>query len=171
MMLPFKRILCPTDFSEPSYEAIRAAAELALYFQAELTLIHVIPVVPVMATPVEGAGVGAPPANAPEFTREMKRNAEKVLSEEAHERVPQEVKLHLIVTRGEPAQSVLDAAEEIGADTIVISTHGRTGWRRFIFGSVAEKVVRCATCPVLTIHERQDTGTDFESRANETVEA
>ncbi len=170
-MLPFKRILCPTDFSEPSYEALQVASELALYFRAELTLIHVIPISSVIVTPVEGAGAGSPPVNVPEFARESERNTEKVLAEEAHARVPPDVVLHLMVAHGDPANEILTAAEKIDADMVIIATHGRTGWRRFIFGSVAEKVVRCAVCPVLTIHEGKQAGISSAEETGASIEA
>jgi len=56
-----------------------------------------------------------------------------------------------MVVQGTPAEEIAAAAEQEEADVIVIATHGWTGWRRFVFGSVAEKVVRLARCPVLTI--------------------
>lgn len=150
-MLPLKRIVCPTDFSEPSYVALRASVELALFFSAELDWIHVVSPLPMIATPVEAAGVGAGAATTPDLAARMLREAQEKLAEEAHDRIPREVDLHLKIRRGEPAQEILAAAEDLEADAIVIATHGRSGWRRLLFGSVAEKVFRGAVCPVITV--------------------
>lgn len=150
-MLSFRNILCPTDFSEPSYEALKVAVDMALFFDAHLTLVHVVPTVPVVAAPVDG--LGAPPMNVTAYTRDMTVQSEKVLAEVAHDRVPDEVQTRLIVANGSPADEILQAADRESADAIVISTHGWTGWRRFLFGSTAEKVMRAALCPVMTIRQ------------------
>jgi nucleotide-binding universal stress UspA family protein len=67
-------------------------------------------------------------------------------------RIPKDVQSQAKIEQGEAADEILRAAREEGADVIVIATHGLTGWRHMVFGSVAEKVVRTAPCPVLTIH-------------------
>jgi len=150
-VLSFRNILCPTDFSEPSYEALKVAVDLALFFDAHLTIVHVVPSVPVVAAPVDG--LGAPPMNVSAYTRDMTVQSEKLLADIAHDRVPAEVQTRLIVANGSPADEILLAADRESADAIVISTHGWTGWRRFIFGSTAEKVMRSALCPVMTIRQ------------------
>jgi nucleotide-binding universal stress UspA family protein len=66
-------------------------------------------------------------------------------------KVPKEIKARDQVIIGNPSQQIVETAKKESADIIVIATHGMTGWRRFIFGSVAEKVVRLAECPVLTV--------------------
>jgi universal stress protein A len=166
-MLPFKRILCPTDFSTTSYDALNAAAELALFFQAELTVMHVVPPAPVIASAMNGSDMTIAPANLPDQTR---REAEMTLAEVAHDRVPHEVDLHLMVVEGEPARAILEAAEQRAVDAVVIATQGRTGWRRFLFGSVAERVVRCAACSVLTIHGERARVSPGEPKADKAVE-
>ena len=148
-MLPFKRILCPTDFSEPALTALKRADELARHFSAELLVAHVIP-------PVPGHLAAADPPVAPSFDiplfqQELAVYAEKVLKELVSHQVSPEVRTRDLVTTGEAASEILRIARQEHADLIVISTHGLTGWRRLVFGSVAEKVVRQATCPVLTI--------------------
>jgi nucleotide-binding universal stress UspA family protein len=155
-MLPLKRILCPTDFSEPSYAALNAAIEFAQYFRAELNWLHVVAPVPIIATPAEAAGVGGPAVPSSDLGGEMLRGAQTMIAEAAHDRIPSAVDLHLLVRRGDPAHEILAAAADLEADAIIIATHGRTGWRRLLFGSVAETVFRGAACPVLTIRAPRD---------------
>jgi nucleotide-binding universal stress UspA family protein len=149
-MLPLRNILCPTDFSEPSYEALRAANELALHFDAHLVVVNVIPTVPLLAAPVDSMGVNL---DVTAYVNNMREQTEKTLAEVAHERISDQISVRLVVTYGDPAIEILGTADYESADAIVIATHGHTGWRRFFFGSVAERVVRNSLCPVLTIHQ------------------
>ena len=137
-MLPFKKILCPIDFSEPSYEALKTANELASHFSAELYLIHVIP--PVHTVPVP-----------PLYLQELEESAKNSLHDVFQKRVPKKLRARQILVHGDPAGEIVRIAAEEDIDLIIIATHGQTGWRQFIFGSVADKVVRLALCPVLTI--------------------
>lgn len=148
-MLPFKKILCPTDFSEPALTALKRAEELARYFGAELCVAHVIP-------PVPDPHAFADPPVATSFDvslyqQELAIYAEKVLKELVSHQVSPEVRTRDLVTTGEAAPEILRIAHQEHVDLIVIASHGLTGWRRWVFGSVAEKVVRQAPCPVLTI--------------------
>ena len=145
-MLPFKRILCPTDFSEPACKAIIAAAEIAQASGAELILLHVVAPIPALDT-----ASGAPAFDLASYQDELVRSARLALEERRRRRVPDSVRSRALVTIGDAAHEVTRIAEEEGADLIVIATHGRTGWHLRIFGSVAEKVVRLARCPVLTV--------------------
>jgi nucleotide-binding universal stress UspA family protein len=148
-MLPFKRILCPTDFSEPALTALKRAEELARHFAAELIVAHVIPPVPgplTMADPPVASSF-----DVPLYQQELAVYAENLLKELVSHQVSQEVRTRDLVTTGEPAPEILRIAQQERADLIVIASHGLTGWRRLVFGSVAEKVVRQAPCPVLTI--------------------
>lgn len=145
-MLPIKTILCPTDFSEPSYSGIRAADELAGHFSAGLILINVVTPVYPFGTPE------VPPSlNTAEFSRELLEYAEKSMEKVKQEMVSENVEVKTIITNGVAAENIVKASEDEKVDLIVIATHGWTGWRRIVFGSVAEKVVRMATCPVTTI--------------------
>jgi len=152
-MLPFKRILCPTDFSEPSYEALKVAQELALHFSAALDVIHVVSLVPV------SPGLAGPVAfDVTAYQEELKLSSEKALNDLIKERLSPELKVRPILQQGNAANQIVRTADEQQADLIVIATHGKTGWRRFISGSVTEKTVRLANCPVLTIqapHQEQ----------------
>ena len=145
-MLPFKRILYPTDFSEASYEALKAANELALHFSAELCLVHVVSPV-VQASPDFAASVSS--------LQEVETSAEHSLQKVVRQMVSKELHARQIVKLGGAADEIIRISEERKADLIVIATHGQTGWRHMVFGSVAEKVVRLAPCPVLTIRAPQ----------------
>jgi len=145
-MLPIKKILCPTDFSEPSQRGIEVAVELAENFSAELILINVV----TSTYPVGAPGV--PPAyRVEEYHQEMMNFATESLEKMEREKVPQGVRRRKVVGQGNAADEIVEQAEREGVELIVIATHGWTGWRRFVFGSVAEKVVRMASIPVLTI--------------------
>jgi universal stress protein A len=148
-VLPFKRILCPTDFSEPAGQAVQAAVELARHCSALLLLVHVVPPVPVPYQPLASPG---PSFDVTAYLQELTNTSQQTLKAYAEARVPPEVAADLRVSAGDPALEILRQAQESAADLIVIATHGHGGWRRFLFGSVAEKVVRQATCPVLVVH-------------------
>jgi nucleotide-binding universal stress UspA family protein len=151
-VLPFKRILSPTDFSEPSYEAVKAANELAVHFSAELTLIHVVSPVPTIPSPEAASGF-----DVLSYQQQMGVYAKRSLDQVVKERISEEVEVSTMVKLGSAAEQIVNTAATEKCDLIVIATHGLTGWRRFVFGSVAEKVVRFAQCPVLTIQQPQET--------------
>ena len=142
-MFDVKKILCPTDFSDASKQAIEFAVSLAEKFGAEIHLVHVVPPMPHLEPSVTAH------FDVPEYERMLSADAKKNLSAAAKSIA--KVKTHEILANGNPAEEILRAAEEKGIDLIVIATAGHTGWDRVVFGSVAEKVVRRARCPVLTI--------------------
>ena len=155
-MLPFKRILVTTDFSASSVVAVPAAAELASHFGAELLLVHVLPVdtpTPWDIPPYADFGLAALPL--PEYETQVRQEVERRLDQVAAKQVPEGVALRAIVGRGDAASEIGRIAGEERADLVVIATHGWTGWRHLVFGSVAERVLREATCPVLTIRRPQ----------------
>ncbi len=146
-MLPLKKILCPTDFSDPSFEALDAASEMAGHFSGELIVVHVVPPIPVMAT-----GHMSPAAfNVHEYQEEMEKSSKNELDQYIAEKVPESVSARGMVLVGNPGDQIVDTAEDEDVDIIVIATHGQTGLKRVVFGSVAEKVVRHAKQPVLTV--------------------
>ncbi|MGC9529660.1 MAG: universal stress protein [Candidatus Bipolaricaulaceae bacterium] len=147
------RILCPTDFSDPALHAVRVAGRVARQFDAELLLVHVVTPLP---------PVTAPPAPATYDVAAFERQLEETARQTLNQLIEQELqgcgRVRPLVVQGPAAEQVTKVAEKQAVDLIVIATHGRTGWRRFIFGSVAEKVVRLAPCPVLTVpppHEQR----------------
>jgi universal stress protein A len=148
-MLPVKLIVCPTDFSGPACACVRAASELAEHFNAELLLVNIVPALP-----------GVPPDpnyvfKIPEYEQYLHADAEKHLRETRDELVSKKVKVRTQVGHGSAAEEIVLIAKTEGADLIVISTHGSTGFERWVFGSVAEKVVRLAECPVLTVRQKE----------------
>ena len=144
-MFPVKKILCPTDFSEPSLEGVKAAAEFAAEYSAEVIILHVIPPAHTLTPPA------IPSGKVLEYYEDLTRFAQKSLDELSDEKFSKDLSVSSRVVQGNPSDEIVHTALEEKVDLIVISTHGATGWRRFMFGSVAEKVVRMAGCPVLTI--------------------
>ena len=145
-MIPPKTILCPTDFSEPSYDGLAAAVELATHFSADLTILHVV-----SAPQPVTAGGGAPVFDYAGYLNEMTASAKNGIAELIRDNIPEGLSVTSAVLEGNPADQIVAYAKEHRIDMIVMATHGLTGWRRFIFGSEAEKVVRLSECPVLTI--------------------
>ena len=149
-MLPLKKIFCPTDFSEPSYEALDRAKEFALHFGGELLLVHVVTPIPVIPVP------DAPTSfNVPSYEKEMEASALVNLKQIVQEKISEKINVRMIVAQGDPALEIARIASEENSDLIVIATHGLTGWKKLIFGSVTEKVIRIARCPVLSIKQNR----------------
>jgi nucleotide-binding universal stress UspA family protein len=140
-MLAIKSILHPTDFSASAASAFLFARTLAKGHGARIILLHVVEV------PVVGpAGMVPFPPPAPPINREA-RNAQLQAIAAANP----EIQVECSLAENEPASAILDVARQAGCDLIVMGTHGRTGLSRLLMGSVAEKVVRHAQCPVLTL--------------------
>ena len=149
-MLPIKKILCPVDFSPPCYEALGRARELAAHFSATLTLLHVVSPIPVIPNSTFPSA-----AHVPDLLSEMEESARQSLADIEKELAEAGVQCKSSVVHGAPADQIVAAASTEKSDLIVIATHGMTGWKRVLFGSVAEKVVRYAPCAVLTIRASQ----------------
>lgn len=151
-MLPLRKILCPTDFSDPSYKAVRVAQEWASHFDAELILVHVITPVPTYTAPgFTGAEEAMSRQGIADYMAEVEAGAKNLLDALLANVVPDTVTSRSVILHGNPADKIVDYAEEGSVDIIITATHGRTGFRRLIFGSVAERVLRHARCPVLII--------------------
>jgi len=142
-MFPSKRILCPTDFSEASVQAFANAVEIALHNQAEIYLVHVLPAL------LTDGGASAVMVPLPEYERLLQ--PKQRLEEMAKPLRARGLKAETLIARGDPANEIVKIAKQKAVDIIVIATLGKTGWRHLAFGSVAEKVVRTACCPVLSI--------------------
>lgn len=134
-----KSVLIPIDLSDSSYDAIAPAKEFVESTSA-LNLIHVL-------TPLHPADPAAmwDTLNDDDRKQKVKTFLHKKLSELDCVGIPMQIAI------GNPATEIVDYAEEIGADLIVMPSHGRTGAKRFLLGSVAERVVRLAPCPVLIL--------------------
>jgi nucleotide-binding universal stress UspA family protein len=145
--IQLRRILSATDFSTNAKLALEYACGLADKFQAELHILHVLPVIvnQLVADPYAAYGLPA------DFEDRVRASAEKALSElpdpswAGHPCVVRELR------RGSPFVEIVQYARENHMDLIVLGTHGRSGLTHMLLGSVAERVVRTAGCPVLTI--------------------
>lgn len=146
--MPFAtHILAPTDFSQAAALSVRAAAALARELGAKLTLVHVHD--PDALRPPATIGWSATQQQRLEEEIEQTVSASFAELRSAHlEGVDAE---QVILKDPSPPRAICGYAEKIGADLIVIATHGRTGVKHLLIGSVAERVVRLASCPVLTL--------------------
>ncbi len=144
-MKPFGKILVAVDFSECSSYAFNYAIILAKQFQSEITIMHVI------NEPVDLRGFYVPHVAFDQLEREIEEGAIKMMEKFAQENMGDFSNYGTTITTGTPYEEIINKASEISASLIVIGTHGRTGIDHLIFGSTAERVVRGAPCPVLTI--------------------
>jgi len=141
------KILVPIDFSPHAARAFGYATALARRLGAELTLVHVVE--DPFATGAWGAEVYIP--NIGELLQNLIAAAERQLTTLQDGAVAQGVTTRTAVITGRPAQSIIEHAASEGCDLIVMGTHGRTGLSHAVMGSVAERVLRKAQCPVLTV--------------------
>lgn len=133
-MVTFTRILCPVDFSEASAHAIDHATAMAQWYRSSITALHVH---------------GQHDASGPELTRlcdAVRASFSRALAAGIH--------VDVVIDSGKPARQILERAAALPAGLIVMGTHGAGGFERFILGSVAERVLRQASCPVLTVPPR-----------------
>ena len=150
-MLPFRRILVTTDFSDTSLQALPVAVEIASHFDAELLLLHILPLdapTPWDIPPYADFGLASLPL--PEYEAQVRHEVERRLDLVAAKHA-KGVKVRPILGRGDAASEIVRLAADEHADLIVLATHGWTGWRHLVFGSVAERVLREAPCPVLSV--------------------
>lgn len=141
--MKIKHILVPTDFAEASASALELGVQLARALDAKLTLLHVwdLPIYPYMDFMLNSAVLS-------EVEDAATKGLAKAL-EELHKTMPgAQCKLKT----GLPWQGILEATDELGADLVVMGTHGRHGLSRLTLGSIAEKIVRLSKVPVLTAH-------------------
>ena len=146
-MATIKRILVPIDFSKDSLKALAYARDFAKPFGAELLLLHVIEPI-YYATPVD-MYVTTP--NMTLLLDEQRRVGSQQLARFGADLEKKGTPARTMLKTGAPSQVIADTAKNAHADVIVMSTHGRTGLAHMIMGSTAEKVVRHASCPVLTV--------------------
>jgi len=143
-MTRFETILVPVDFSEHSKEALDTALQIAHLFGSTIHLLHCYHIQTAAISPY---GVVLPSS----YYTDLRDSAEKRLNE-WHERVFGEgVKVESILSADSPSLAINLFAEEIKADLIVMGTRGLSGLKHAMLGSVAERVVRLAPCPVLTV--------------------
>jgi len=145
-MITLKKILVPTDFSEHSHKALLYGAELASKFGAELHLLHAVERVPV----AYGEGAYFPPETEAELEAAAASQLEELKASAANG-----VKVVRKVEHGHPFVETVRYAKENDIGLIVLGTHGRGAIAHMLLGSVAEKVVRKAPCPVLTVRDEE----------------
>lgn len=143
MLHNVKRILAPIDFSQPSFEAMRGAWELATELKAELHLLHVV--APHMAL--------VPGESAAESAREagLVEEAEEELGKIKHDQLENASKVITSAVIGPPVAMICEYCSKNQIDLIMLATRGRTGWGKLLIGSVAEKLTRTAPCSVLIL--------------------
>ena len=144
-MIQLKRVLVPIDFSKSSDRALRYGQQLCEKFGADLHLMHVLEV-HLGATPQFGMGLALP-----QRTEESETQVIEMLSKLPAGNVPAEINIVRSAAHGSPVSEIVKYADANEIDVIVIGTHGRTGLGHVLMGSVAENVVRHATCPVLVV--------------------
>lgn len=145
METTIKKVLVPIDFSDYSKSALKYAVNLCKMFNAEIFLIYVVE--PVIYPPDFSMGQIAIPSLNSEWDERAKIELEKLSKTE----IGTDIKT--IIKTGKPFIEIIETAKELDIDLIIIATHGHTGVEHILFGSTAEKVVRKAPCPVLTLRE------------------
>lgn len=142
-----KNILVPVDFSDYSKNALKYAINFVKMFDAKLFLIYVVEPM------VYPADFSMGQVSLPSMDSDMMERSKSELEELAKKEIDPEIDCKAIVKTGKPFMEINETASELDIDLIIISTHGHTGVEHLLFGSTAEKVVRKAPCPVLTLRE------------------
>jgi nucleotide-binding universal stress UspA family protein len=148
-MIDIQRILCPIDFSDFSRRALDHAVAMARWYKASITAVHVDPAIEIVGYPAPMVGVPA--------TWKFSDRAELVIRLQRFvelESAPG-ISIGTVVREGPAVTEILDQAAATSADLIVMGTHGTSGFERLVLGSVTEKVLRKARCPVLTVPRAQ----------------
>jgi nucleotide-binding universal stress UspA family protein len=149
-MIALKNVLVATDFSEPSATALEYGRELARTFNASLHVLHIVDNV------VQGMVADAAPANYADVLQALEESGRRRLEATIRDDDRRELNAKPVLMSGTAtAAGIVSYAREAHVDLIVMGTHGRGGWSHLMMGSVAEKVVRTAPCPVLTVRQPQ----------------
>lgn len=144
-MKTFDKILTAIDFSENSELAFDYAVTMATQFNSELTIMHVI------NEPVDLRGFYVPHISFEQLEKEIEEGAAKMMETFCSTKLGSFTNYKSVIVSGIPYEEITRKADEIGASLIILGTHGRTGLDHILFGSTAERVVRSAACPVMTI--------------------
>jgi nucleotide-binding universal stress UspA family protein len=144
-MRTFSKILFATDFSEYSDEALDCALALCKSFGARLVLLHVI------NEPVDLRGFYVPHISFENLEKEIETGAEKMMESYCRTRLGDYGNYETSIVAGIPYEEILKKSEDDEVSLIVIGTHGRSGIDHLLFGSTAERVVKKASCPVMTV--------------------
>ena len=140
----FSHLVAPTDFSPNSERAIDYAVQLARRLGAKLTLLHIVPEPSALDYSMEGVSV--------QEIQEWEKGAEIKLTEQLTRAQLEYKEVDAVrLSALHPRDEIVRAATDLSADLLVISTHGYTGWKHFLLGSHAEKILEQASCPTLVI--------------------
>ena len=142
-----KNILVPIDFSDYSKNALRYAVQFAKQFKAKMYLIYVVEPM------IYPADFSMGQVAIPSMDSDLQNRADEELKSIAKNFIESSIKSETIIRTGKPFVEINETAKEVDADLIIMRTHGHTGVEHLLFGSTAEKVVRKAPCPVLTLRE------------------
>jgi nucleotide-binding universal stress UspA family protein len=145
--MQIRSILLPTDFSECGNYALPYATALARTFGSKIICVHVIETM----VPSVGYSGMTEPLPIADISEQLEDSAERELPKLAECEECAGLEVEELIVHGEAASEIVRVAKEHGVDLVVISSHGRTGLGRILFGSTAEAVVRHATCPVLVV--------------------
>jgi nucleotide-binding universal stress UspA family protein len=165
MTVSYQRILVPLDGSERAAMALHHAEAIANLANARLLLLQVIPSAAMLVSETVAAspGVGLPTVDPfvsssqyESVEQSLADEAQKTLNEAAAPLLASSLQVETVILKGTPAEAILAYADEQQIDLIAMSTHGRTGLARLVYGSVAESVLHRATCPVLLVRVAQD---------------
>ena len=149
-MVKIQSILCPIDFSDCSGHALDYARDLAKLLGASLRLLHVYED-PISTIPFAIAGTAGLPTTPVDLVNEARSHRLVEASRLQKLCTEHGVTTHVEEVEGLPAETIIKVAKDTHADLIVMGTHGRTGLSHLVVGSIAERVVRLSSCPVLTV--------------------
>lgn len=153
-MLPVKNILCPTDFSQSSIQSTDTVNKLAELFGSTVYLVNVV--VPVPINEGYPGMIDTSSLNTEQLDMEIHNNAKESLKKMAAEHFSDAIEVKRTVLTGSPVDEITRFAKEQTIDLIIVPTHGRTGLRRLVMGSVAEGIIRHASCPVLVTRAEKE---------------
>jgi nucleotide-binding universal stress UspA family protein len=149
MPFPYSKILCPVALDDNSADALAHAVSLASNSGATIYLLHVLQINPLTA---QGAVEG--PAGRELYDAQVAAAGARL--DELAATIPAAIKRELAVEIGEPGNLIVAVQQQLGADLVVMATHGRRGLKHLVLGSVAERVVRESTAPVLTLRGNKE---------------
>jgi nucleotide-binding universal stress UspA family protein len=152
LVLPLRKILCPTDLRPASLAGLRVADQLASHFSAEITLLHVIG-----ALDIPAPSNGYFQIEALKRVQAMGSAVKKRLHVWSEKETADNVMVHPVIARGDPAREIVRLAEAEDVDLIVISAESTSRWRRLLARPVHEKVAERAPCPVLFLQVGAET--------------
>jgi nucleotide-binding universal stress UspA family protein len=144
-VIEFKHILCPIDFSDTSIRALTYATAFATWYEAQLEVLHVVPAFEDTLVPEQSGRTSEPggPLSREAIVSVIRRSIESVNATRLNAKI--------LAHEGRTHEVIVNRTQAQPADLLVMGTHGRSGFNRLLLGSVTEKVLRTATCPVLTV--------------------